>query len=121
MDNVTNWLLAQMLMARPQSSAEDGSRSSAGIPLQRLPHAAGRSATQLANINIHELPTAPNPAPSWDDVQTRYLMHHLLFNSRPLSTQGDVYRHLNREEKTDPAPSPDMFDPSPLPNRDFGR
>lgn len=111
MFNVTNWLLAQMLMARPQSPVAD----------RRFPGAAGRSAAQQANINIQEIPTAPIPAPSWDDVQTRYLMHHLLFNSRPLGTQGGTYRHLNRDEPTDPAPNPELFDPTPLPDQYFRR
>lgn len=76
MFNVTNGLLAQMLMARPQSPIADGIS----------PRAGGRSAAQQANINVQEIPTSPILAPSWDDVQTRYLMHHLLLNSRPLST-----------------------------------
>ena len=111
MFNVTNWLLAQMLMTRPQSPTADG----------RFPRAAGRSAAQQANINIEEIPTAPTPSPSWDDVQTRYLMHHLLFNPRLLSTQGGIYRDLNRDEPIDPAPNPELFDPTPLSNQHFRR
>lgn len=109
MFNVTNWLLAQMLMARPQSPTADG----------HLPGGAGRPDAQQANINIQEIPTAPVPAPSWDDARTRYLMHHLLFNSRPLSTQGGTYRDLNRDGPTDPAPNPELFDPTLLSDQYF--
>lgn len=111
MFNVTNWLLAQMLMERPQSPTAD----------ERFPRPAGRPAAQQANINIQEIPTTPIPAPSWDDIQTRYLMHHLLYNSHPLSTQGGIYRHLNRDEPTDPAPNPELFDPAPLSEQYFRR
>jgi len=108
MFNVTNWLLAKMLMERSKSSTADGS----------FPRASRRSGLQQANINIQEIPTAPIPAPSWDDVQTRYLMHHLLFNSHPLGTQS-TFRHLNREEQTDPAPNPELFDPPSLSDQYF--
>jgi hypothetical protein len=108
--------------ARPTQAYSTAARAALIDALRRgLPRAAGWPTTQLANVNIHEIPAAPIPAPSWDNAQTRYLMHHLLFNSRPLSTQGGTYRHLNREEQTDPAPSPEMFDPTPLPDGYFRR
>ena len=95
MTNVTNLLLAQMLMARPH----DGESGRAARPDQGRP-----PGTRLANINVQEIPTTPVPLPSWNDTESLYYWYKLL-NPAPLRDQSVL---LDKE------PGPEMLSPTPL-------
>jgi hypothetical protein len=107
MNNITNWLLAQMLMARPHNSTMEGFGpfSSGGVQgVQAHPHVSARLRTQLANVNAQEIPTAPVPLPSWNDTESLYYWYKLL-NPAPLRDQSVL---LDKE------PGAEMFSPRPL-------
>jgi len=102
MTNVTNSLLAQMLMAQPDQSR--------------------RPTTQLANVNVQERPTELAPTPSWDDSQALYYWYKLL-NGAPLRDQGMLVEKELGTEMLNPAPfssQPEVLgDPSRFPRREL--
>jgi hypothetical protein len=125
LNNITNWLLAQMLMARPSTGdrfkSTDGGWPQ-GVNRTNHPYHGSRLPIQLANINIQEAPTRSVPLPSWNDTESLYYWYKLL-NPAPLRDQSVLLDKEPDAGMLNPAPlspQPETFgDPSRIPRSEL--